>query len=88
MNNFAPRFGFAYSPKVNEGSFLHGLMGDQQTVIRGGFGVFYGAIVGDTALQQLTAPGFRAPMLTLRKLAARWPIHSAPIRSRLWELRW
>ena len=34
-------------------------MGDQQTVIRGGFGVFYGAIVGDTALQQLTAPGFQ-----------------------------
>ena len=28
-------------------------------VVRGGFGVFYGAIVGDTALQQLTAPGFQ-----------------------------
>jgi hypothetical protein len=59
LNNFAPRFGFAYSPKVKEGSFLHSLMGDQQTVIRGGFGVFYGAIVGDTALQQLTAPGYQ-----------------------------
>jgi len=59
LNNWAPRSGFAYSPKVNEGSFLRSLMGAQQTVIRGGFGVFYGAVVGDTALQQLTAPGFQ-----------------------------
>jgi hypothetical protein len=58
-NNWAPRFGFAWSPKVKEGSFLHRLAGDQAMVIRGGFGVFYGAIVGDTALQQLTAPGFQ-----------------------------
>jgi len=34
-------------------------MGDQATVIRGGFGVFYGAVIGDTALQQLTAPGYQ-----------------------------
>ena len=54
MNNFAPRFGFAYSPKTSEGSFMHSLMGNQETVIRGGFGIFYGAIIGDTALQQLT----------------------------------
>jgi hypothetical protein len=59
LNNWAPRFGFAWSPKAAEGSFLHSMMGDQQTVIRGGFGVFYGAVVGDTALQQLTAPGFQ-----------------------------
>jgi hypothetical protein len=59
LNNFAPRFGFAYSPKVSGNGFLHSLMGDQATVIRGGFGVFYGAIIGDTALQQLTAPGYQ-----------------------------
>jgi hypothetical protein len=59
LNNFAPRFGLAYSPKVKEGSFLHTLLGEQATVFRGGFGVFYGAIVGDTALQQLTAPGYQ-----------------------------
>jgi hypothetical protein len=59
LNNFAPRFGFAYSPRASEGSFLHKVLGDQQMVIRGGFGIFYGAIVGDTALQQLTAPGFQ-----------------------------
>jgi Carboxypeptidase regulatory-like domain len=58
LNNFAPRFGFAYSPDVT--GFLSNIFGkNQQSVIRGGFGVFYGAIVGDTALQQLTAPGFQ-----------------------------
>ena len=58
-NNFAPRFGFAYSPRVSGNGFLHKLFGDQEVVIRGGFGVFYGAIIGDTALQQLTAPGYQ-----------------------------
>jgi Carboxypeptidase regulatory-like domain len=57
-NNFAPRFGFAWSPATQEGTFLRKLMGDRTTVIRGGFGVFYGSIIGDTALQQLSAPGF------------------------------
>jgi hypothetical protein len=60
LNNFAPRFGFAYAPAVAEGSFLRPLFGDRKGVIRGGFGVFYGAIIGDTALQQLTAPGFQS----------------------------
>lgn len=59
LNNFAPRFGFAWSPNVGEGSFFHKVFGQQEMVIRGGFGVFYGAIVGDTALQQLTAPGYQ-----------------------------
>lgn len=58
LNNFAPRVGFAYSPKVSSG-WLGTLLGtNRQSVIRAGFGVFYGAIVGDTALQQLSAPGF------------------------------
>lgn len=56
-NNFAPRFGFAYSPAHSNG-MLGRLLGDRKTVIRGGFGVFYGSIIGDTVLQQLTAPGF------------------------------
>ena len=47
----------AVTQMTNHG--FHKLMGDQEMVIRGGFGVFYGAIVGDTALQQLTAPGFQ-----------------------------
>jgi hypothetical protein len=37
---------------------MRSLLGDNETVIRGGFGVMYGAIIGDTALQQLTAPGY------------------------------
>ncbi|MDQ3011245.1 MAG: hypothetical protein M3X11_11150, partial [Acidobacteriota bacterium] len=38
--------------------FLNRLLGNRETVVRAGFGVYYGSIVGDTALQQLTAPGF------------------------------
>jgi hypothetical protein len=39
-NNFAPRFGFAYSPKWNIG----GLFKEGQSVIRGGFGLAYNRI--------------------------------------------
>ena len=39
-NNWAPRFGFAYSPSPQEGWRLW-LFGDQQTVFRGGFGIAY-----------------------------------------------
>ncbi|HEX8476575.1 MAG TPA: TonB-dependent receptor [Pyrinomonadaceae bacterium] len=57
-NNFAPRLGFAYSPRTGSDSFLRTLLGENDTVIRGGFGVYYGAVIGDTQLQQLNAPGF------------------------------
>ena len=60
-NNFAPRVGLAYSfgedNFFNRG-FFKTILGENQTVIRAGFGLYYGAIIGDTALQQLTAPGF------------------------------
>jgi len=59
LNNFAPRFGFAWAPTVEGNGFMARVLGNQEMVVRGGFGVFYGAIVGDTALQQLTAPGFQ-----------------------------
>jgi Carboxypeptidase regulatory-like domain len=39
-NNFAPRIGFAWSPKFEHG-FLHRLVGDDATVIRGGFSIAY-----------------------------------------------
>ncbi|MEJ7701570.1 MAG: TonB-dependent receptor [Pyrinomonadaceae bacterium] len=58
-NNFAPRLGFAYSLNGGNG-FFGKLLGENQTVIRGGLGQYYGAIIGDTALQQLSAPGFAA----------------------------
>lgn len=56
-NNFAPRVGFAYSLDSGPGFFKR-ILGENQTVIRGGVGMFYGAVIGDTALQQLTAPGY------------------------------
>jgi hypothetical protein len=37
-NNFAPRFGFAYTPE-----FWKGFFGEQKTVLRGGYGMFYDA---------------------------------------------
>jgi outer membrane receptor protein involved in Fe transport len=57
FNNFAPRLGFAYSPGDSSPGMLKTLLGNR-SVIRGGFGVTYGAVIGDTALQQLSAPGF------------------------------
>lgn len=56
-NNFAPRFGFAYSVNGGDGFFSR-FLGKDQTVIRGGIGQYYGAIIGDTALQQLSATGY------------------------------
>jgi len=41
-NNFAPRVGFAYTPHWGkEGGFLKRLVGDDATVIRGGFAIAY-----------------------------------------------
>ena len=39
-NNFAPRFGFAYTPKFEHG-FMHRLLGEDATVLRGGFAIAY-----------------------------------------------
>lgn len=41
-NNFAPRFGFAWSPHFEKG-FLHSLMGQDATVFRGGYSIAYDA---------------------------------------------
>ncbi|HKX31249.1 MAG TPA: TonB-dependent receptor [Blastocatellia bacterium] len=60
-NNFAPRFGLAYTPTASRG-LVSRLLGNRETVIRTGFGIYYGALVGDTALQQLGAPGFSGTM--------------------------
>lgn len=59
FNNFAPRIGLAYSPYAQDGLWRK-ILGDRETAIRAGFGVYYGYIIGDTALQQLSAPGFNA----------------------------
>ena len=57
-NNFAPRLGFAYSFSGRDG-FLGRVFGKDQSVIRGGIGLYYGAVIADTALQQLTATGYQ-----------------------------
>lgn len=57
-NNFAPRIGFAYSVN-NEIGFLKRFLGEDQTVIRGGIGLYYGAVIADTALQQLSSTGYQ-----------------------------
>jgi outer membrane receptor protein involved in Fe transport len=41
-NNFAPRFGFAWSPHFEKG-FLHSLFGTDATVFRGGYSIAYDA---------------------------------------------
>jgi hypothetical protein len=55
-NNFGPRFGFAYTPK-----FWTSLFGQDKTVIRGGWGMFYDAfftnISNNTAASSPNAAG-------------------------------
>lgn len=60
LNNFAPRLGIAWSPKFSGGRWkmLEKLFGTNQTVIRAGAGMYYGAVIGDNVLQQNGAPGF------------------------------
>jgi outer membrane receptor protein involved in Fe transport len=40
-NNWAPRLGFAYTPRLGKEGLLGKILGDDQTVIRGGYSVAY-----------------------------------------------
>ena len=52
-NDWAPRAGFAYSPRAQSG-WRSRLLGDGATVIRGGFGIGYGVIYqGESAVNLL-----------------------------------
>jgi hypothetical protein len=46
-NNFAPRFGFNYSPDWNEGAISKLTGGPGKTSIRGGYGIFYDRVFGN-----------------------------------------
>jgi outer membrane receptor protein involved in Fe transport len=53
-NNFAPRIGFVYSPR-NENGFLGKLFGKDRTTVRGGYGVAYDATFYNLLLNISTA---------------------------------
>jgi hypothetical protein len=56
-NNFAPRVGFAWSPKFG---FLGSYLNKYQTVIRGGFGISYDPSFFNIVLNTVTAAPFAA----------------------------
>jgi hypothetical protein len=56
-NNFAPRLGFAYSPKWKS---FGGLLGENRAVIRGGFGISYDRIFENLLTQVRGNPPFAA----------------------------
>jgi hypothetical protein len=43
--DFGPRIGFAYSPNFGDSGFLGRMFGSNRTVIRGGYGIYYEALV-------------------------------------------
>jgi hypothetical protein len=58
-NNFAPRFGFAWSPNANGGFFGALTGGPQATVIRGGYGIYYDQVlIGILEQNTFTNPPF------------------------------
>lgn len=58
-NNFGPRFGFAWSPSGRSGFLTRLMGGPEQTVIRGGYGVYYDQVlVGTLEQNTFTNPPF------------------------------
>ncbi len=50
-NNFGPHIGFAWSPSVQQGAIAKLTGGPGQTVIRGGYGIYFDAILGAVVSQ-------------------------------------
>lgn len=58
-NNFAPRFGFAWSPSAKDGFLAKLTGGPEQMVIRGGYGIYYDQVlVGTIEQNTFTNPPF------------------------------
>ncbi|HZM89005.1 MAG TPA: carboxypeptidase regulatory-like domain-containing protein [Blastocatellia bacterium] len=56
-NNWAPRFGFVYTPQFKSG-LLNKLFGDDDTIIRGGYGISYDAAFYNLLLNISTSSPF------------------------------
>ncbi len=72
-NNLAPRFGFAYSPSSSKG-FLGKVLGQDRTVIRGGYGMTYDYLFFN--ILTVTASNFprvRTSNVDRAPLANTWP---------------
>jgi hypothetical protein len=74
--NFAPRFGIAWTPRAN-GGLLGRLLGNDQTVVHAGFGMYYGNFGPElaTTFDQVGAFGLSA---SLQNPAGSLPLADAP----------
>lgn len=72
-NNWAPRFGFAYSPSASSG-FMGKLLGQDRTVIRGGFGLTYDYLFFNIlTVNASNYPRVKTSTLDRSALANLWP---------------
>ena len=75
-NNFAPRVGFAWSPRFEHG-FLHSLTGTDATVVRGGYAIAYDPAFYNILLNVANSSPFS---LSLTATAAQLPATSPSIQ--------
>ena len=72
-NNWAPRFGFAYSPSASNG-FMSKVLGKDRTVIRGGYGMTYDYLFFNIlTVAGGNFPRVRTPTLDRTQLVNTWP---------------
>jgi hypothetical protein len=59
LNNFAPRFGFNWSPGATEGFLSHLTGGPGKMSVRGGYGIFYDRVFGNLFTNARGNPPFQ-----------------------------
>jgi hypothetical protein len=64
-NNFAPRFGFAWSPGWQEGFLSKVFGGPGRTSIRGGYGIFYDRVFGNLFSNASGNPPFQQDVFNI-----------------------